>query len=385
VARIEGVALHRRTIDLRRPFVTAIRTAHSIDVLLVEVFDSDGRSGWGEAPTSWRVTGESIESVSAAVLGPLIEAVKGHSSEDPAATSTALARAVALNSSARMALDCALYDLAARAADVPLFHYLGGSSDEVRTDMTLSAVVEGSETDALCRTAREFIDAGFGALKVKVGAGGDDVRTLTRVRDVAGPDVQLRIDANQGWSREEAIRVISTLEDAGVGIEFAEQPVDRDDIDALAFVTAHVQTPIVADEAVWNRRDLREVIKTHAADMINVKLAKTGGLGEGVRRSQHRGVHGGKPRRNCRGGGVGFGNRGEPEPRALSRPRRRAAARAQSRGGGSDLRRRAGTAEPSARNRNRGPGGHLTWMISARSHSGSRVDIAPRSSFTATW
>jgi L-alanine-DL-glutamate epimerase-like enolase superfamily enzyme len=282
VARIEGVALHRRTIDLRRPFVTAIRTAHSIDVLLVEVFDSDGRSGWGEAPTSWRVTGESIESVSAAVLGPLIEAVKGHSSEDPAATSTALARAVALNSSARMALDCALYDLAARAADVPLFHYLGGSSDEVRTDMTLSAVVEGSETDALCRTAREFIDAGFGALKVKVGAGGDDVRTLTRVRDVAGPDVQLRIDANQGWSREEAIRVISTLEDAGVGIEFAEQPVDRDDIDALAFVTAHVQTPIVADEAVWNRRDLREVIKTHAADMINVKLAKTGGLREAL-------------------------------------------------------------------------------------------------------
>lgn len=282
MAHIEQVRLHRRTIALRRPFVTAIRTAHSIDVVLLEVCDSDGRSGWGEAPISWRVTGESFESVSAAVLGPLREVIEGRSTEDPAAASAALEQSVALNSSARMALDCALYDLAARAADIPLFRFLGGSSGDVRTDMTLSAVVDVSEIDALCRTAREFVDAGFHTLKIKVGAGGDDVTTLVRVRTAVGSGVRLRVDANQGWSPQEAVRIINTLDDADVGIEFAEQPVHRNDIDGLAFVTAHVQTPIMADECVWNRRDLREVIGRHAADMINVKLAKTGGLREAL-------------------------------------------------------------------------------------------------------
>jgi L-alanine-DL-glutamate epimerase-like enolase superfamily enzyme len=76
--------------------------------------------------------------------------------------------------------------------------------------------------------------------------------------------------------------MITSLEDAGVGLEFVEQPVYRDDIDGLAFVTSHVQTPIVADESVWTCRDLRQLIRSHAADMVNIKLAKTGGLREAL-------------------------------------------------------------------------------------------------------
>ena len=120
LSRIDRIAFHRQTIHLRRPFVTAVRTAHSIDVLIVEVRDSDGRSGWGEAPTSWRVTGESADSVTAAISGPLWEAVQGQSSTDPSALSELLERAVVRNSSARMAIDCALYDLAAQSAGQPL-------------------------------------------------------------------------------------------------------------------------------------------------------------------------------------------------------------------------------------------------------------------------
>jgi L-Ala-D/L-Glu epimerase len=282
VARIEEVVIHRRRLALKRPFVTAIRSAYDIDALILEVRDSDGRSGWGEAPISWRVTGESVESVTAAILGPLREVIAGRPTSDPEELSASLSRAVARNSSARMALDCALYDLAAQAAGVPLFLYLGGRTPSVRTDMTLSAVVDDSELDDLRATALDFVRAGMGTLKVKVGAGGDDVRTLVAVREVVGSSVRLRVDANQGWERDEAIRIIGALADAGVDLELVEQPVSRDDIVGLAYVTAHVSTPIMADEAIWTRRELLEIVRTRAADMVNVKLAKTGGLRESL-------------------------------------------------------------------------------------------------------
>lgn len=282
MAHIDRVTIHRQTIALQRPFVTAVRTAVSVDVLLVEVRDSDGRCGWGEAPTSWRVTGESVESVTAAVSGPLRGAVRGLTSDDPEAASAALERAAVRNSSARMALDCALFDLAAQEQGVPLFRYLGAGVAHVRTDMTLSAAVSESDVDSLVRTAIEFAHAGFSTLKIKAGAGGDDAMTIIEVRRAVGDDVALRVDANQGWSPQQAVNIIATLEDAGVGVELIEQPVLCDDVDGLAFVTGHAQTPIMADESVWTRRDLREIIKSHAADMINIKLAKTGGLREAL-------------------------------------------------------------------------------------------------------
>src|ERR1700733_9751493 len=110
MARIHSVTVHRRSIPLVRPFVTAVRVAHEVDAVLVEVRDDDGRSGWGEAPTSWRVTGESAVSVTAVVEGPLGAAVVGLSADDPAGASAALERAIVGNSSARMAVECAVYD-----------------------------------------------------------------------------------------------------------------------------------------------------------------------------------------------------------------------------------------------------------------------------------
>ncbi|NNC13539.1 dipeptide epimerase [Planctomonas sp. JC2975] len=298
---ITEVRLHSRPVALVRPFVTAVRTATAIDALIVEVVDSDGRSGWGEAPTSWRVTGESPASVTAAVEGPLREAVVGMPVDPSGATesaagtaalasaseaSAALEAAVVRNSAARMAVDCAIYDLAAQAAGVPLYELLGASayagSTGVRTDMTLSAVVDAAGIAGLVEAAIEHRDAGFRTIKVKVGAGGDDIAAMRAVRDAVGTAVTLRADANQGWTPERAVDVIRGWEDAGLGVELVEQPVHRDDLDGLAFVTAHVGTPLLADESVWTTRDAREVIARRAADMVNIKLAKTGGIREAI-------------------------------------------------------------------------------------------------------
>lgn len=275
---IERITIHRHSLALARPFVTAVRTARSVDALILQVRDSDGRVGWGEAPTSWRVTGESAASVVAAVEGPLAEAILGLPTDDPAAVSGALERAVVRNSSARMALDCAVYDLAARAAGRPLHRFLGGETAELRSDMTLSAALEPAGVDELLRTAQQHVDDGFTTLKVKVGAGTDDLATVAAVRAAVGPGVALRVDANQSWTVQEAISIIRRWDDDGVGVEFVEQPVHRDDLAGLALVTEQVSTPIVADESVWSRRELREALARHSVDVVNVKLAKTGGI-----------------------------------------------------------------------------------------------------------
>lgn len=292
---IAQVRLYRSTVPLARPFVTAVRTANEIDVLLVEVVDSDGRSGWGEAPTSWRVTGESPASVTAAVEGPLHEAVVGLPVDTPSEASLALERAVVRNSAARMALDCAIYDLAARHAGVPLHRYLGSRSgdahtNEVRTDFTLSAVADAAGIGNLVETALKHRDAGFRTLKLKVGkassdwsdAGGLDIAAMRALREVVGTDIALRADANQSWSRRRAVDVIRGWEDLGLDVELVEQPVHRDDIEGLTFVTERVDTPVLADESVWTARDAREVIARHAADMVNIKLAKAGGIREAI-------------------------------------------------------------------------------------------------------
>jgi L-alanine-DL-glutamate epimerase-like enolase superfamily enzyme len=282
VAKIEQITLHRRTLALQRPFVTAIRTALEIDALIVQIKDTDGRSGWGEAPMSWRTTGESPASSEAAITGPLWSALRGADVDDVRETTTVLHDAVVQNSAARMALDCALYDLAAQSQGIPLFQYLGASTSRVRTDVTLSASVTRKESMATLETAKGFVSDGMKTLKLKVGAGGDDFKTVSELRETIGLDISLRLDANQGWTPEQAVRIINSCEDADINLEFVEQPVRRDDIEGLAFVSERVSTPIMADESVWTRRELREAMQSRAVSMVNVKLAKTGGLSEAL-------------------------------------------------------------------------------------------------------
>lgn len=289
MSRIAAVKVHVRPVALVRPFVTAVRRATAIDATLVEVIDVEGRHGWGEAPTSWRVTGESAASVRATVEGPLTAAVVGMDASTPEEVGAAIETAVIYNAAARMAVDCAVYDLAAQSAGLSLAESLAQAShgarllETVRTDMTLSAATRDDEIHAVVEAAVHHAEEGFHTLKLKVGAGADDVATMRRVRQAVGPDVVLRADANQGWDRERALFVIRSWEGAGLDVQLVEQPVAARDLEGLAWVTARVDTTILADESVRTSADLAEVIARRGADMVNVKLAKTGGLTEARR------------------------------------------------------------------------------------------------------
>ena len=250
------------SVPLHSPFVTALRRATTVDSVVVRVTDSDGRTGLGEAPQNWQVLGSSVAGSVACLEGPLRDAVLGRSA-DPGETWPVVDRAVAGHGAAKSALDCALHDL----AGTPL-----------RSLPTLVTVSVG-EPDDVAEAARARVAEGFTTLKLKVGTdAATDVARVRAAREGAGPDVALRVDANQGWDAFDAVRVVRAIEDAGLDVELVEQPVPARDVPGLAHVRRHVATPVMADESVFGLDDLVEVIRYDAADLVNLKLAKAGGL-----------------------------------------------------------------------------------------------------------
>lgn len=272
---IATVRTRRLSAPLHTPFVTALRRATTVETLLVEVIDIDGRSGFGEAPQVWAVTGASIAGSQACVeemLGPLLV---GRDPDDLVTRCREVARAVVGNEAAKMAVEVALHDLAAQRLGVPLVRLLGGTRLQVDTDVTLSA----GAPEALAVTAKQREAEGFTVLKVKVGTDADgDLARIRAVCTAVGPGIKVRLDANQGWTAREAVRIIGQITDAGLAVELVEQPVPRADLAGLAWVTARVDLPVMADESVFGVRELTEVIQRRAADLVNVKLAKCGGL-----------------------------------------------------------------------------------------------------------
>jgi len=301
MARLTELRAHRVRVPLVGHFTTAVRSATELETVLVEAVDSDGRSGWGEAPIS-RVTRLSTEQAVASIQGPLAALVLGRTAATTG-TSTAGPSAGELDgvlaglehssepAAARMAVDCALHDLAAQQSGLTLGAYLGGTGSgaaapatgvpaaTVETDMTLSV----APPEELAAKAAVHAAAGFRCLKVKLDARMDVLASMRAVRAAAGPDVVLRIDANQAFDAGTAIRIIRQLEDAGLEIELAEQPVPAGDWAALAQVSAAVDTPVMADESLWTLADLERLLEHRAAPLINIKLAKSGGLRHGRR------------------------------------------------------------------------------------------------------
>jgi o-succinylbenzoate synthase len=275
MSKIHTVRTQRLSTPLHTPFVTSLRRTSTTETVVVTITDSDGVTGWGEAPQVWQVTGESLAGADACVSGPLSDVVVGRDADDLAPTCRSVAASVAGNFGAKAAVDVALHDLAARRRGVSLPVFLGSTAHRVPTDVTLAA----GEAADLAQAAVDRVGTGFGVLKMKVGTdAAGDVERVRTARAAVGPEVGIRLDANQGWTAREAVAVITALEDAGLDVEFVEQPVPAGDLEGLAWVTSRVSTPVMADESVYGLRDLVEVIRRRAADMVNVKLAKCGGL-----------------------------------------------------------------------------------------------------------
>ncbi|MEN3009896.1 MAG: dipeptide epimerase [Candidatus Bipolaricaulaceae bacterium] len=271
--RLERAEVFLFRFTLEKPFRIALGTTTEKTEIIVALHDNQGRVGWGEASPSALILGCTPDSVLAA-LDHLIPAVLG---EDPRRIRylvDKLDRVLLGNATAKAALDLALHDLVGQIYGEPVWRLLGGSlAEPVETDFTV-----GIDAPArMAEEARALVAAGFRAIKVKVGEEPrKDVARVRAVREAIGEGVRMWIDANQGWTRAQAVWALVRM--AEYGVEFVEQPVPAEDLEGMAWVRKRSPIPVMADESVHSPVDALCAIRLGACDYVNIKLMKAGGL-----------------------------------------------------------------------------------------------------------
>ncbi|WP_432663411.1 dipeptide epimerase [Wukongibacter baidiensis] len=273
--KIQGIELKKISIPLKKPFKTALRTVNIAQSTIILVKTDDGRVGYGEAPPTAVITGDTNGAIIGAIKESIENALIGEEVENLERIMCKLDKIIVRNTSARAAIDMAIYDLFGKLYNAPVYKLLGGYRDRVETDITISV----NEPEEMSEDAARFVKEGFTALKLKVGIDSEkDFKRVKSIREVVGNDIKIRLDANQGWLPKEAVRLINKLEDAGLDIELVEQPVKAWDLEGLKFVTDNVETPIMADESMFSPHDAFKILSMRAADLINIKLMKCGGI-----------------------------------------------------------------------------------------------------------
>lgn len=273
--KITEVKLGKISVPLRVPFKTALRSVSSVEDIVVEVHTDTGAVGYGEAPPTGAITGDTTGAILGALQDHIIKTVVGRDVDDFEDLMLALNKCIVGNTSAKSAMDMALWDLYGQLYKIPVYKLLGGSRKEIITDITISV----NDPDEMARDAVDAVRRGYDTLKIKVGAHPElDVARLTAVRQAIGSDTRIRIDANQGWEPKQAVRLLNQMQEKGLDIEFVEQPVKAHDIDGLKYVTERSYVPVLADESVFSPEDAVRIMQTRAADLVNIKLMKCGGL-----------------------------------------------------------------------------------------------------------
>ena len=269
---LTGLRISRRSIALKSPFITALRRVDAVESVLVELICDEGLHGFGEAPPTKAITGEDLGSITHTIETFIKPALLGKPFDTIEGTMEALHGSCEGNSSAKAAVDIALYDLFSKKAGLPLCTYLGGEMHPLISDVTISL----DTPEKMAEESARALEGGLNILKVKVG--GRDGRDIERIKAVreAAPDAALYIDANQAWEEDEALEIIQAVQ--GLNITLIEQPLPASDLKGLQRVTGQSGIPILADESVFDYDDALKIIESGSADMINIKLMKCGGI-----------------------------------------------------------------------------------------------------------
>src|SRR5688500_14582436 len=278
--KITDIRFGMLRVPLKTPFKTALRTVDTIEDIIVTVHTDTGNIGYGEAPATAVITGDTHGSIVEAIKKFISPRLIGEEIANLNRITQLIQGALEQNSSAKAAVEIASYDLLGQLYNAPLYKMLGGGDPVITTDITISV----DYIDKMVADSVAAVDRGFESLKIKVGKDiGVDIERVKAIYAAVEGRALLRLDANQGWTAKQAVYAITMLEDAGVRLELVEQPVKAQDLDGMKYVTERVHTPIMADESVFGPTEVIDLIRMRAADIINIKLMKTGGLSNAIR------------------------------------------------------------------------------------------------------
>ncbi len=271
---ITHIDVYRFSIKME-PFVIATGTMHYAQNVFIRIHSSEGITGLGECSAFPMIVGETQDTclVMAKAFAALL---LGKNPLDIEGCLQQLHLFAAHNPTIKSAFDMALYDISAKAAGLPLYQFLGGEKREVETDMTIGI----GTPEKMAESAAAFKAQGARILKIKLGKKvADDIERVRSIRQAVGTQLVLRLDANQGWSFEEAQEALTAL--AAYDIEFCEQPMRTWYDDYLPRLCQVSPIALMADESCYNHHDARKLIKAGACASINIKFAKSGGIAEG--------------------------------------------------------------------------------------------------------
>ena len=252
---IASVDIYAVRLPLREPFVIAYGVYPDVPTVIVRIRTSDGLEGWGESTPDPLVTGETYSGTVETVRRDLAPALPGRDARDRGAILRALDERVEGAPAAKAAFDIALHDLLGRAHGLPVWALLGGRS---KADLTISRVVSMAAPEEMAAAAVRHVEAGFKTVKLKVGdaaSPGLDVARIAAVRAAIGPEIGIKVDANQGW-RTPGVAIAAIRACLPSAPDYIEQPVAQWDLEGLAEVRRQTGAIIMADEACHGPREM---------------------------------------------------------------------------------------------------------------------------------
>ena len=273
--KITSVDIEKFSAPLSEPFRVAFGEITDSDNWIVKVHTDEGVTGFGSAAPFPFVTGETMDSCYE-ILKLFAQVLTGEDPTDIAGIHRTMDGVIYGNGSAKCGFDLACYDIIGKAQGIPVWKVLGATDPVVHNDITIGI----STPEDMEEHARRYVfDKGFRILKVKTGISlDDDIDALTRIRNAVGPDVRIRIDGNQGYDVETALRALTEFEK--LGIDAAEQCLPWWDFDGAAEMMKRNKTSVklMLDESIHDPHDAERAVRANAADYLNIKLMKCGGL-----------------------------------------------------------------------------------------------------------
>jgi len=270
---IRQVELYKLSVPLIEPFTTSLGTEYAAENVLLRIITEEGVTGFGECSPFMPINGESQDTCFA-VGQYFAKAFIGRNPLDIEGSIGLMDKIIYGNSSIKSAFDIALYDIAAQFAGRPLYQFLGGEKNKtIITDYTVSI----DDPEKMAADALKIKEQGYPAIKVKLGWDGKkDIERIRAIRAAVGGEIPLRIDANQGWRVNEAIKTLNAL--AEFDIQHCEEPIARWKFMKLRKVKKNSPIPIMADECCSDEHDAERLIELGACDYFNIKLGKSGGI-----------------------------------------------------------------------------------------------------------
>ncbi|WP_432708068.1 mandelate racemase/muconate lactonizing enzyme family protein [Pedobacter sp.] len=269
--KITHTEIYRFSIPME-PFVIATGTMHFAQNVFIRVHTDRDIYGVGECSAFPMIVGETQETC-IAMAKDFAKIWIGKDPLDIPERMNDLLGYADHNSTIKSAFDMALFDIAAKNAGLPLYKFLDGNKRTIETDMTIGI----GTPEVMASAAVSYQQKGCTILKLKLGKGiHEDIKRVAAVRDAVGPDMSIRLDANQGWTFDEALLALGDLEK--YNIEFCEQPMRTWFDDQLPELNLNSPIKIMADESVYNHHDARKLINSKSCEYLNIKFAKSGGI-----------------------------------------------------------------------------------------------------------